>query len=279
MDLQELGEPVAIDTIGTEVRRRLKSGRHYQILPEPAPPYVSVTTFLNVINKPAIGPWMAKREREMVLKCAAKYYFGGVEGEVPSSLEAYMAILNSLVGRERAATKEMEKAGDIGTEAHNFIEWYLRDNYFAGTAGKEPDELCDPAMIAVNHFFDWEKLVDLDPIGIEQVVFSHDWKIAGTLDLVAWVTLKDLGRVKALVDFKTGKAVYAEAYIQTCLYENCRREMGLQPTDVRIILRLPKTEKDPIFEPVVVEGYMEHIKAGKEALGLWQWQQKNSKYK
>ncbi len=88
--------------------------------------YVSVTTVLQAVGKPALVAWSAKVEREMVIAKAARLY-GECNGkpEAPSTID-FALRLERLLGAEKAHTKELEKAGAIGSSIHELVEWSLR---------------------------------------------------------------------------------------------------------------------------------------------------------
>jgi hypothetical protein len=100
------------------------------------------------------------------------------------------------------------------------------------------------------------------------------------MDLLAWVTDENDVAHKTLIDFKTGKAIYAEAYMQTAAYRHAIEEMGLDAVEQGMIVRLPKVESDPEFEAVPVPDMDGNFLAFLHALGLWRWQQvREAEYK
>src|SRR5713226_6440309 len=82
----------------------------------------SVTTILDVIAKPALGPWYAKEERR---------YFEAAMLEVltrPGARDpeyVLSAVVDAVTG-VKAADRERQKAAAIGTAIHAGIEWHLR---------------------------------------------------------------------------------------------------------------------------------------------------------
>jgi len=82
----------------------------------------SVTTILDIIAKPALGPWYAKEERR---------YFETAMLEVLSrpgarDSEFVLAAVAEAVTGVKAADREKQKAAAIGTAVHAGIEWELR---------------------------------------------------------------------------------------------------------------------------------------------------------
>jgi hypothetical protein len=221
----------------------------------------SVTTILDVIAKPALGPWYAKQERR---------YFETAMLEVLSKPgardpEYVLAAVAEAVSGIRAADREKQKAAAIGTAVHAGIEWQLR-SMLAQDAGPEPT-LPDPAVWALESWKDWAKSVDLEPITIERTVYCDDCGYAGTMDLYARVK-----GVLTVLDWKSGKAIYPEAFLQNIAYRHAAARLGM-PSVQGLIVRLPKLVDDPAWEvmPVPATLTLEDFRA---ALRLWRWQRR-----
>src|SRR5437763_16104577 len=94
-------------------------GRFYRIDGRELP---SVTTVLEVIAKPALGPWYAKEERR---------HFETAMLEVLSrpgarDPEYVLAAVVAAVSGVKAADREKQSALTIGSALHAGIEWELR---------------------------------------------------------------------------------------------------------------------------------------------------------
>lgn len=225
----------------------------------------SVTTILQVIAKPALTAWSAKVERELVTSVSADLY-EDISGTPRMSRIAYMNTLDKRLGLEKAHKKELAKASEIGSQVHQLIEWTLRTQLMQ-KVGPSP-HITDKAQWAFMAWEDWKKSVNLKPIWIEQTVWSEKHGYAGTLDLLA-----EVEGVVTVVDWKTGKSVYAEAHLQNAAYRQAIREMGHADPQQGLIVRLPKVETDPNFE--VVAAKPENLMFPKflDAMSLWTWQQ------
>src|SRR5439155_26962881 len=93
----------------------------------------SVTTILDVIAKPALGPWYAKQERR---------YFEAAMLEVLSKPgardpEYVLSAVVDAVGGVKAEDREQRGAATIRTAIHAGIEWQLRTRP-GEDAGPEP---------------------------------------------------------------------------------------------------------------------------------------------
>lgn len=249
----------------TPTRRDGPGGRFYDI-PGEREPFPSVTHILQAINKPALVNWAANTERAAVTEAAADLYAEWAGQLVPPQMPraSYVATLLARLGQVKAHQKELAKAGEVGTQAHKLIEWTMRAAIGAD-AGPKP-QVSDKALWATMAFEDWAKSVNLKPVLIEQTVFSRTHQFAGTMDLLARVN-----GVLTLIDFKTGKAVYPESFLQSVAYQTALIEMGYVTPAAGLIVRLPKVETDPEFEVVTVPPVDELFPVFLAVKALWQW--------
>lgn len=242
------------------VRIDSKQGRFYPIDGES---FVSVTTALQAVNKPALVQWAAKEERTMTIHASADLY-EDIHGTPKMSRATYITTLDTRIGKLRANQKLLAKASEIGTQVHAVIEWNIRRS-LGQMVGPGP-ELSDKAAWAFATYEEWAQSVNLKPILIEQVVYSRKHRYAGTMDLLA-----EVSGVLTLVDFKTGKAVYGEAMLQNVAYQMALAEMGHQRAEAGLILRLPKIETDPNFEAVVVPSVDTLFPVFLNVKAVWEW--------
>ncbi len=218
----------------------------------------SVTTVLDIIAKPGLGPWYAREERR---------YFEAAMLEVlakPGARdpEYVLAAVADAVTGVKAADRAKQQAAMIGTAVHAGIEWELR-----GRLGEDPGpapQLPDAAAWAVESWKDWAQSVQLEPLAIERPVYCLDCGYAGTLDLYARVK-----GVLTVLDWKSGKAIYPEAFLQNLAYRHAATRGGL-PSTQGLIVRLPKHLDDPAWEvmPVPPTLTLEDFLA---ALRIWRW--------
>lgn len=251
-------------TPGRESRRDTSKGRVYE---KTGRRYPSVTSILQVINKPALMNWAARKEREMVIECSADLFDNLQDYEMlDMSRDAWIDKLKLHLGKMMAHQKEVRKAANIGSQTHALVEWNLkaRLNLEIGPA----PEACDKAEWGFACWKDWARSVSLRPILIEQVVFSELYGYAGTLDLLA-----EVNGVLTVLDWKTGKRVYAEAHLQNAAYRTALREMGIADPANGLLVRLPKTETDPDFEVVQALPEADCISVFLNAKNLWDWVQ------
>ena len=250
--------------ITTDSRRQMKQGRFYQIDGVGLLP--SVTTILKVISKgEALNNWIAKVEREMVIKVSGDLY-EDIAGTAKMSRAAWALTMNNRLGKERAMSREIAKAAEIGSQVHALIEWTMKAELMHD-AGPSP-RISDKAQWAFMAWEDWRKSVNLKPLYVEQVVYSTQYGYAGTLDLLA-----EVDGVLTVIDWKTGKAVYAEAHLQNAAYRQAIREMGHGDPQAGLIVRLPKVERDPEFQVVPAKPEPPMFSKFLDAFSVWKWQE------
>src|SRR5215468_10852062 len=219
----------------------------------------SVTTILEVIAKPALGPWYAKEERR-AFEAAMLEVLSKPGARDP---EYVLAAVAEAVSGVKAADRARQQAATIGTAVHAGIEWYLRTQ-LEEDAGLPP-RLPEAAVWAVESWKDWARSVALEPLAIERVVYCSDCGYAGTLDLYARVQ----GQL-TLLDWKTGRAIYPEAFLQNVAYRHAAARQGL-PSAQGLIVRVPKLMDDPSWEVMAVPETLV-IDDFIAALRLWRWQ-------
>lgn len=247
------------------VRKDGPAGRFYEI-PGQMEPFPSVTHILGCIGKPALINWAANTERALVSEAAADLYVNFAQQVVPPIMPraSYVATLAAKLGQVKAHQRELAKAGEIGTQTHKLIEWTMR-SAIGAEAGPKPT-VSDKALWGFMAFEDWAKSVSLKPVLIEQTVYSVTHQYAGTMDLLARVN-----GVLTLVDFKTGKAIYPEAHLQSAAYQVALIEMGYVTPSAGLIVRLPKVETDPEFEVQTVPPVDDLLPVFLAVKELWKW--------
>src|SRR6202047_3080492 len=236
----------------------VKRARFYTIHGQHWP---SVTTILDIIAKPALGPWYAKEERR---------YFEAAMLEVLSrpgarDPEDVLTAVAEAVTGGKAADKAKQQAATIGAAIHAGIEGALRTQ-LGDDAGSEP-RLPDAAAWAVESWKDWAKSVALEPLAIERTVYCEVCGYAGTLDLYARVH-----GVLTVLDWKSGKAIYPEAFLQNVAYRHAATRRGM-PAVQGVIVRLPKYQDDPAWEAMPVPEALT-VEDFRAALRLWRWQRR-----
>lgn len=146
-------------------------------------PYISVTKVLSVLDKPALRYWFGREVfRAMV---------------VDPTLEEAVALA--------APYKVSDTAKSRGTTIHSIVEAYQK----SGAQITPPEEFKGYAEA----FYSWINDYKMNILEHEKTVFDEDTKMAGTLDLLC----KNNGDTW-VIDVKTGKDIYDEAFLQVSAY-------------------------------------------------------------
>ena len=165
-------------------------------------PYLSVTTILQIINKPALMYWFGK--------------------------EVYYAMLKDPTIDEKTALqapyKTSGKAKQRGTTVHSIVEAFKSTEKRIENI---PMHYRDYAMA----FYDFMQDFNIEILEKEKSLISEKHKIGGTLDMYARV-----GKKKMIIDVKTGKGIYQETGLQMSAYANMYRELGKEVEEIAVLL-------------------------------------------
>ena len=140
----------------------------------------------------------------------------------------------------RAHLKTSRKATSIGHLVHDWINEYVtctRDDL-----EPEPPKNKE-ARRSIYSFLDWYKENVEEAIDSEFKVYSREHGYAGTADLDALV-IHEGETERALIDWKTSKAIYPEYEIQAAAYVMAREEELCVSYDAIYIICLPKDGGD-----------------------------------
>ena len=235
------------------------NGRSYEL--------PSATAALGMEHKEALMPWAAKEQRDWDIKQAVALQ-EGFTGDFKDALV-------ERIGRQFAYTGTSREATTIGSQAHHFIEWILRQRL--GANFDHPPEVSSEALVCVNGFSQWAQEVNLKPRLIEQVVChipkNPKQRYAGTLDLYADVG-KGKNAIPTVVDFKTSKALYPGNRVQVAAYMHALKSMGHgEEPQQGMVVRLSKDASNPGFEvqTVTLEEVPALINVFYALLHVWHW--------
>lgn len=192
-------------------------------------PVPAVTTILGRLAKPALIQWAADCAVEhmaAVLESPAGFLMSSIPGELEAARKAHAKIRDA--------------AGDVGTFIHDYARRRLAGEQVVVADADEPTRK------AIDAFEKWRSEREIVPIALERRVFSKAEWYAGTCDFFGHID----GRL-SILDFKTGKGIYDEFWLQTSGYKHALAE-ELPGLDVhnalRWIVRLDKKTGD--FEAV-----------------------------
>lgn len=165
----------------------------------------SVTTILGRMDKgETLKAWAGKVAVEMAANIAE---------ELPDG--RYALRPEALERCAKAYATLRDEAGDVGRYLHSYAEDTLQ--------GRRPQlPVTEAEKNGVQAFESWLSQNKIEPISLEQRVVSREYFYAGTTDFFGHVN----GRL-SILDFKSGKYIYDEAWFQAEAY-------GLALTEQRI---------------------------------------------
>ena len=143
------------------------------------------------------------------------------------------------------SSKYTDEAAAVGTLAHAMVQAHL--------VGEKVDySLFSPVQVELAEnsllsFFEWYGRHDIEPIICEVPMVSEEYKYGGTVDCYCM-----MDGVPTLLDFKTGKAIYPEYFVQTSAYRQLLCERGCKVERVQI-LRIGRDETEGFEERAITD--------------------------
>jgi hypothetical protein len=179
-----------------------------------------VTSFLGILDKPALIPWAVKTTVEYIRKNLDQLQ------NDPSEL---------LKSAKEEANRQKDIAAEIGHAIHKWIEQHIKN--------ENPEMPEDEKVLqGVINFIDWVNDNKIEFIHSEKVVYSRTHGFIGTLDIVITINGK-----LYMLDIKTGNGIYSEVKAQTAAYLMAEQEESGTEYAGRYVLRISKeTEEDYI---------------------------------
>ncbi len=188
----------------------------------------SVTSILGVLNKEALLQWAVDQSMDY-LRGALLPAEDGVIHLTPGALEEHLRAARSAHYRTKT------EAAALGTQAHEFVEEFLR-------TGTDPDMVGVDARVlnCYDLFRAWWDQARLSVVQTELMVYHPGLGYAGQLDFLA----ADAEGNPVLVDWKTSKAVYWNYNLQVVAYAKALREMGRGTVSAMRIVRIGREDAE-----------------------------------
>lgn len=194
------------------IERDLYNG-HYRLVHNPNARGRQPRYLVNGVDKPKgvttiMGETLAKDLMQWAVDCAKDY------------LSAKLPVITAKDLEEAANEYKVRRdaGAGAGSEAHAMVEHYLK--------GLTPPHGSPEAQKAFGAFKKWYDQVQPQVVNVEEVVFSHSFKYAGTYDC----TLQ-IGDKVMLCDLKTTNSsrkapegIYAEYFVQLGAYAHAHEE-------------------------------------------------------
>ena len=128
--------------------------------------------------------------------------------------------------------KELNKAGEIGTELHNLAELHIQNEHY-----DLPED--ETVRNCFNQFIDWWDKSNYKVTWTEKPYASKILLYGGCPDLLV--------NGNILIDFKTSKGIYLDYLIQLSAYAALIKEVDGIEIEQAIIVRFPKDNNTPEF--------------------------------
>jgi hypothetical protein len=209
------GEVILEFNPGNHQYRVIIRGRKYKPL--------AVTRICSIVDKPALIYWAIDNTLDVVKAAIGS----GAEYSETYLTEVYRAARKSSQGIKKLAADE-------GKEIHQAIEGILR-------GGESLTGQCPQADGVV----EWLRRNGYVVVEVERRVYSRRHRYSGTLDAIA-----ETDEGLWLLDWKTGKHIYAEHRLQTAAYVKAWEEETGRPIKGRIILHTRDEQIRPYVVPV-----------------------------
>ena len=156
--------------------------------------------------------------------------------------------------------KYVDGAAAVGTLAHAMVVAHLqKEEIDYDQYSKVQIDLAENSLIS---FFEWKKRHEILVYNCELPMVSEKMRYGGTIDCYCL-----LDGVPTLLDFKTGKAVYDEYFVQLAAYKNLLEEKNLPVRECRI-LRIGRDETEG-FEERTVRDTSKYFEIFKSLLNVY----------
>jgi hypothetical protein len=117
-----------------------------------------------------------------------------------------------------------------GSKVHSAAVWLMNGEKLIFT---EEDYDFYGEWLPICRFYEAYKELEIQPLLIEQTVWSNRMKVAGTLDQLSLIKLKDVKNpVLALIDLKRSASAYTDYQWQIAAYKECLVEMIERPDSI-----------------------------------------------
>lgn len=236
-----------------EVSVEYDSDKHvyYLVEGEVLRPVPSVTTIVKIIDK-----------SQMLINWAVKLTVERLLSSISFPIEEN-EFVKKVLAAKTAHRERLDDAGNVGSQAHNWIENYIKGVLYPeliGAINFPEDERAKNCCLAA---LDWMKIHNVRWVCTERKIYSRIYEYAGTLDGIAIVDscqnkkccpnpFKDR---LSLIDWKTSNQIYPEYVLQTAAYQQPYQEETGDNIEDRWIIRLGK--EDGEFEALHLEDFFE----------------------
>ncbi len=229
-------------------------GSRYYLIPGVEEPLPSVTSILSTVAKPGLIKW----EKNIALD----YVRSKLNNKSEDSNDISVETLIEEASKHPDFIKN--KAGEFGSEAHEYIENYLK-------SGKI-DEIPSNMKWVHTNFTKWLNDYNFKSIELEKSLHSVKYGYAGTADAIGFI-----GDNLVILDWKTSTNLYLENLLQVSAYANAYSELTGKEINSAGVLRVEKRKTG--YEYKQVDDISKHFITFRAVLWLWRFiNDPNSKY-
>lgn len=196
---------------------------------KPTKRLTGVTTYMGIIDKPALIPW--------AVGLTVGYVRDHLDEIRQGDLEA-----KDILERARAeSNKQRDIAAEIGKAIHQWIDDHQR--------GNTPEMPSDPKVLqGVNAFLSFLDEYKVTFLWTERILYSKKHGYVGTADMGLKFGNNGMRGKKFLADTKTTNNIYCETGLQTAAYLEAFEEETKEKYDGRLILRISKETEEEYLE-------------------------------
>ena len=181
----------------------------------------SVTTVLNILDKPALVNWKVDKHLEQVFNL------------INSDTELRSSDLDGFLRHIKAITQEsLDAAPKAGTDIHNVLEVFMRDGI--APLDEIEQKICMNVVAVLKEHcgFDYHN----NYFNCEKYFANHDIGYAGCADLSSPKWIIDYKSKQEASKFKPGKMAYPEHYRQLAAYGHALCDEGFKGANIFICL-------------------------------------------
>lgn len=212
---QKNDNPIVSELYGGQIKVQFNPLKHQYLVNGQVT--ISVTSALQMLNKPALVFWSANLMRDYLLDHVRKG----------------MKITESLIleGSKQHTIKK-EREATSGTLVHQFAEQYIK-----GLNPDMPED--DRAAFGATAFLKWVTEHEIKFLASEKIVYSRQFDYVGIMDCTFTMGSEDHKIVHA-GDFKTSSGIYNEMRYQVSAYQYADTEESGREYGDKWIIRFDK---------------------------------------
>lgn len=193
---------------------------------------------------PSVTSWTGKIDKSEVMKKWATdmmvAYLRLELENLPGNSITVDELLPMIEIARRNYVTVSDKAKDIGSKVHDWVERFGRAKMSGSPIPELPEIITEDDQLALNGisaFLDWFNSHDIKFLQLETMIVSRDKKYWGRFDALVEID----GKI-ALVDYKTSSGIFSESRYQISGYWQAYEEEFDTKIDLGIVVNFKKTD-------------------------------------